>query len=342
MVDEAQLKTFLVFLFFAILSVFLIGVFWLATTPVQTVGLTLAFAAGLSMIALPCTLPLVFVIVPMSMGQGYRKGLLMAVLFGLGLTITISLYGVAVALFGQYVGLDQATRAMWSVAGLAAYLFGLTQLGFVAIALPAYTGVPSFIQKQGDYAKSFLLGLLLGNAGVGCPNPAFYVLLTYIASVGSVAYGAELGLVHGLGRALPLIAFAVLGILGVNVAQSIARRRMDIERFTGWALILVGAFILSNGIFGHLWYESSLFHSGLNRLWATTVGAQVAEVEIHTTEMEASIPYAAYAPWFLLALAVAPVLYGYYRSRNATELAILLLVTLLLWAGVYPLPGGGM
>ncbi|MBT8251707.1 MAG: cytochrome C biogenesis protein, partial [Nitrosopumilus sp.] len=46
----------------------------------------IAYVAGLSMIVLPCTLPLVFIIVPLSMGQGYKKGLTMALLFGLGLT----------------------------------------------------------------------------------------------------------------------------------------------------------------------------------------------------------------------------------------------------------------
>jgi cytochrome c-type biogenesis protein len=38
--------------------------------------LIIAYLAGLSMIILPCTLPLVFIIIPLSMGKGGKKGLL--------------------------------------------------------------------------------------------------------------------------------------------------------------------------------------------------------------------------------------------------------------------------
>jgi len=58
--------------------------------------LVIAYIAGLSMIVLPCTLPLVFIIVPLSMGKGYKKGLSMALLFSLGLVITITSYGVVI------------------------------------------------------------------------------------------------------------------------------------------------------------------------------------------------------------------------------------------------------
>jgi len=59
--------------------------------------IVIAYVAGLSMIVLPCTLPLVFIIVPLSMGKGYKKGLSMALLFGIGLTITIASYGIVIA-----------------------------------------------------------------------------------------------------------------------------------------------------------------------------------------------------------------------------------------------------
>ncbi|MFV1917012.1 MAG: hypothetical protein ACC618_00780, partial [Patescibacteria group bacterium] len=69
--SPAQKKTraYLVSAFFVLIVIFLVGMFWLASTPGQTVGLTLSFAAGLSMIVLPCTFPLVFVLVPLAMGK---------------------------------------------------------------------------------------------------------------------------------------------------------------------------------------------------------------------------------------------------------------------------------
>ena len=69
--------------------------------------LIIAYVAGLSMIILPCTLPLVFIIIPLSMGKGYKKGLGMAMLFGAGLITTITLYGLGVGVIGKTASLDQ-------------------------------------------------------------------------------------------------------------------------------------------------------------------------------------------------------------------------------------------
>jgi len=89
--------------------------------------LVIAYVAGLSMIILPCTLPLVFIIIPLSMGKGYKKGLSMALLFGAGLVTTITLYGLAVATIGKTASLDQFSTIMFLIAGIAGFVFGLSQ-----------------------------------------------------------------------------------------------------------------------------------------------------------------------------------------------------------------------
>lgn len=229
--------------------------------------ITIAYVAGLSMIVLPCTLPLVFIIVPLSMGKGYRKGLFMALLFGMGLTITIASYGMAIAAIGQSASLDQASTIMFLIAGITAFVFGLSQLKIISLRLPSYSGTPKFIQKRGEYTKSFFMGLLLGNAGVGCPNPLFYWLLIYIAGTGSIEIGASLGVVHGVGRAIPLILMSVLAVLGINATKSLTVKRASIERASGWMLIVIGSFLIINGLpEGHEWYEETFVHQGWNKL----------------------------------------------------------------------------
>ncbi len=229
--------------------------------------LTIAYVAGLSMIVLPCTLPLVFIIVPLSMGKGYKKGLSMSLLFGAGLTITIAAYGTGVAILGQTASLDQVTTIMFLIAGIAAFLFGLSQLKLINLKLPSYSGTPSFIQNRGEYSKSFFMGLLLGNAGVGCPNPLFYWLLIYIAGTGSLEIGASLGVVHGVGRAIPLILLSTLAILGINATKGLTRKKESIEKATGIMLIVIGAFLIINGLpEGHEWYEETFIHQGWNML----------------------------------------------------------------------------
>ena len=229
--------------------------------------LVIAYVAGLSMIILPCTLPLVFIIIPLSMGKGYKKGLSMAILFGAGLITTITLYGLGVATIGKTASLDQFSTIMFLIAGIAGFVFGLSQLKLITFKMPTYSKTPKFIQNRGEYVKSYLMGVLLGNAGVGCPNPMFYWLLIYIAGTGSLEIGSSLGFVHGVGRALPLILFSLLAVLGVNATKGLTTNRIKVEKITGWMLVLIGAFLIINGIpGGHVWYEGTIVHLGWNNL----------------------------------------------------------------------------
>ncbi|HDZ54108.1 MAG TPA: cytochrome C biogenesis protein [Candidatus Nealsonbacteria bacterium] len=314
---EFQKKTRvpLVVAFFILTSIFLIGIFWLAFTPGQTVGLTLAFAAGLSMIFLPCTLPLAFVIVPLSMGRGYKKGLLMALFFGLGLSITLAIYGTVIAWAGKLFGLDRATQIMFFVAGLAAFSFGLSELKLLKFKIPGFSAAtPKWIQKKGSYLKSFFLGFFLGNAGVGCPNPAFYVLLAYIASTGSLAYGGWLGFIHGAGRAVPLIALSILGILGINATGWIVKKKVTVDKVMGWALVIIGAFIFINGLpGGHQWYEETFIHQGWNR--AVEVVGLPAELEMDEHK-HIEQPFQKFIPWIFFSLIFIPIIWNKLRKTK--------------------------
>ncbi|KKS38357.1 MAG: hypothetical protein UV01_C0004G0159 [Parcubacteria group bacterium GW2011_GWA2_42_14] len=197
------------------------GLFWFffvgSSSPVGFGWYVFSFAAGLSMIVLPCTLPLAFVIVPLSMGKGPVKGFSIALAFGIGIAITLSMYGVIAALVGEVaIGtlgapLEVVKNWLYFVAGLFAFIFALGELGLVRFRMPTYSGAyPMFIQRQKDVFKALLLGLFLGNIGVGCPHPATPVILTRIASSGDVFYGWSLFFFHAVGRVLPLLFLAIL------------------------------------------------------------------------------------------------------------------------------------
>lgn len=276
--DDKKIRFRIAMTGFVLFIIFVIGIFWFLSNPQMGAGLTLSFIAGLTMIFLPCTLPMAFVIVPMTLGKAPLKGFLMALFFGLGLAITLSFYGVFIAAIGQFLGLTAATQIMLIVGGGASLFFGISEIGLIKFRLPSYTGkFPDFIQKQGDYIKVFLLGLFLGNAGVGCPNPAFYVLMGYIATVGDLFNGWFLGFVHGVGRAVPLIFLAILGILGINATSKIAGKQEVIEKYMGWVLIFIGAFILTFGLFGHDWFVSSGFHTSWEKVVVKVAGEQFGE-----------------------------------------------------------------
>ena len=270
--------------------------------------LVIAYVAGLSMIVLPCTLPLVFIIVPLSMGKGYKKGITMALLFSFGLVITITAYGVGIAAIGQSASLDQVSTVMFLIAGVAAFVFGLSQLKIISLRMPSYSGTPKFIQKRGEYAKSFFMGLLLGNAGVGCPNPLFYWLLIYIAGTGSLEIGASVGVVHGVGRAIPLILMSVLAVLGINATKSLTVKRESIERASGWMLIIIGAFLIINGLpEGHEWYEETFIHQGWNKLIDMTPIPAEFEMEEHDHGHDDVENFKSFYTVLLAALITSPI-----------------------------------
>lgn len=284
--------------------------------------LTIAYVAGLSMIVLPCTLPLVFIIVPLSMGKGYKKGLSMSLLFGAGLTITIAAYGTGVAILGQTASLDQVSTIMFLIAGIAAFLFGLSQLKLINLKLPSYSGTPSFIQNRGEYSKSFFMGLLLGNAGVGCPNPLFYWLLIYIAGTGSLEIGASLGVVHGVGRAIPLILLSTLAILGINATKGLTRKKESIEKVTGIMLIVIGAFLIINGLpEGHEWYEETFIHQGWNELIELTPFPAEFAMDEHEHEYGVEEDFSkTVMPIILFVLIAVPMIwYSIQRKRKIIE-----------------------
>jgi len=281
---NGAVKKKLVLTAFVLFSLLLVGLFYLFTSAGQTANIAFAYAVGLSMIVLPCTLPLAFVIVPMAMGKKPMKGFLMSVFFGLGLAITLSIYGFFVALIGKSIGLDQAigeagtvSKVLFVIGGLAAFIFGLSELSLIKFKMPSFGGaIPQSIQKQGDYLKAFFLGLFLGNAGVGCPNPLFYVLLGDIAVVGSLTNGWWLGFVHGIGRATPLVFLAILGILGVNAVGNIAKKAIVVKKWTGIALIVLGAIIFIMGT-SHGWYEGTVVHREWNKVVKIVAGNKVVE-----------------------------------------------------------------
>ncbi len=267
-----QFKAFVIVAIFSLATIIAGGLFWLfvlgTNTPVGAGWFLFSYAAGLSMIVLPCTLPLAFVIVPLSMGKGFMRGISMAIAFSVGVTITLSMYGILAAVLGNAVvgfsGAEGEVIKNWfyALAGIFAIVFALGNLGFIKVRMPTYSGAaPMFIQKQQEILKALLLGLFLGNIGVGCPHPATPILLTRIAVEGDVFYGWLLFFVHAIGRITPLMLLALLAIAGVNATSALVKHREKIEKATGWGMVFVGAFLLVLGFFTHAWWVNSGTHT---------------------------------------------------------------------------------
>lgn len=338
--QQSKLKTIFTISAVGLFALITFGALWAfflgPATPVGAGWYVFSFAAGITMIVLPCTLPLAFVIVPLSMGKGPAKGLGIALMFGAGVALMLSIYGVLAALVGEVaIGtlgapLEVVKNWLYFIAGVFAYLFALGELGLVRFRMPSYTGAaPAFIQKQGDYIKAFLLGLFLGNIGVGCPHPATPVILTRIAVSGDVFYGWLLFLVHAIGRVLPLLLLAILGIWGVNALSWVVARKDRIERATGWGMVFVAGFILVLGLFTHDWWVNSGQHTFLESLtqeeklvgiFAERIGVGVPHA--HGLEEGAGLfgQPLSWGNWVLVLLWIIPMWWMFFKEHSALKM----------------------
>jgi cytochrome c-type biogenesis protein len=271
------------------------------------------------MIFLPCTLPLALIIVPIAMNESPKKGIIMSLYFGAGMMITFSLYGIAFASIGYITGLLTANVIAGIIGGGLAYIFGLSEIGLIKMKIPGFeTAMPDFIQKQGDYIKVFLLGLLLANVGIGCPNPVFYVLLTYVIGTADIFTGWSIMAIHGIGRATPLIFLVILGILGVNATTSITERMVSVRKLTGWGMIVVGTILFTiTGLFRG-WFEESAFHESWNHILITLSGGNIGEVETLSSETSLILETVPQwpGPYVLILLLFIPVILYFYKKRK--------------------------
>lgn len=318
-------------------AITVVGLIWLfafsAGSPIGFGWFIFSFAAGLSMIVLPCTLPLAFVIVPLSLGKSARKGLSIALAFSLGVSLMLSVYGILAALVGEAaIGtlgapLEVIKNWLYMIAGAFALVFALGELNLIRFRMPSYTGsAPAFIQKQSDYLKAFLLGLFLGNIGVGCPHPATPVILARIAVAGDVFYGWMLFFVHAVGRVIPLLILVLLALIGINALSWLTARKEKIEKASGWAMVFTAAFILVLGLFTHDWWVYSGQHSFFEFLmqeerFVSVIAERIGVKPPHTHTLPSGtgmfgLPFWL-GNWVLVLLWIVPLFWYWKKQKSA-------------------------
>ena len=200
----------------------------------------------------------------MSMQKSPLQGLIRIVFFALGLSLTLTAYGAGLAYIGKIVGFAQIQFGLFLIGGTVAYIFGLWMMKLVNLHM-AEKGLPVWLNRMPGGGTPFVTGVALGNWGIGCPDPVFYVLLVYLATVGDVWQGTMMTAAYAAGRSLPIVGLAVLGLLGVNAIPALVKRRAIVDRFFGWVLAAIGGFMLSALLFG-MWFESTWVHEGWNWL----------------------------------------------------------------------------
>jgi cytochrome c biogenesis protein CcdA len=201
--------------------------------------------------ALTASNPCVLVMIPLAMAYvgGYagslnwRQSLVLSLFFVVGLSITFTILGVIAASLGSLLG-DVGSFWQYAVAGIC-LVMGLHLLGVFSFELP----LPKrFTSRKRGALGAFLLGLLFGIVSTPCATPILAVLLVYIASKGSYAYGALLLFTYALGHSvLIVLAGTSMGMAkGLLESQNLQKATLVLQKAAGVIIILVGLFFLGS------------------------------------------------------------------------------------------------
>jgi cytochrome c-type biogenesis protein len=222
----------------------------------QSLGVLVAFTAGMFSFLSPCVLPLfpsyLSFITGMSVADltadlgaaARRRILLHAIAFVLGFGVVFVALGASFSAAGQLL-LDHRDLIR-RVGGALIVLFGLYIAGVLKIAFFGRTQQWQIREKPAGYVGSFLVGVTFAIGWTPCVGPILGAILSLAGTAETVGRGVGLLVAYSAGLGLPFIlsAMALGGFL-----RLFKRYRPLIpvmERAAGVILVVVGILVFTN------------------------------------------------------------------------------------------------
>lgn len=209
------------------------------------VAVPVVFLGGLVTALNPCVLASI----PLAVGfvGGYTRGrskgyaFLLALFLFLGIAAAFTVLGLIAGLAGTLFG---TTSKFWPVLIIVVCVLMAGQiLFFPRFELP----MPRHVAPRvGGAFGAFLLGALTGVIATPCAMPILAVLLSYVASKGSIIYGGLLLFTYALGHSvLVLVAGTSIGIAESMVnSKGLKKVSTVLKKASGVLLLLVAAYFV--------------------------------------------------------------------------------------------------
>jgi cytochrome c-type biogenesis protein len=216
-----------------------------------TLGLLIAFTAGLLSFLSPCVLPLIPSYVTFITGMSLeevqsarRTALVHSLLFIAGFTLIFLALGATASVLGRVL---LAVREWISRAGgVLIIVFGLYLLGVFNIRALGQERRLHLATKPVGYLGTVLVGLAFGAGWTPCIGPILGSILIYTSSAADLGRGLVLLLMYSLGLAVPFL-LAALAINHFLVAFARFRSAMVwVNRIGGVLLIAIGVLLLTD------------------------------------------------------------------------------------------------
>jgi cytochrome c-type biogenesis protein len=216
-----------------------------------SLGIAIAFTAGLLSFLSPCVLPLIPSYVTFITGLSLedvqtarRAALIHAVLFILGFTLIFLALGATATAVGQLLNYQRVWISR--VGGVLIIVFGLYMLGVFNVSFFSQERRVHIANKPVGYLGTVLVGIAFGAGWTPCIGPILGSILTYAASSADLRRGLWLLLAYSLGLAVPFLLSAVAVERFLDFFSRMKRQMSWITRTSGVLMVAVGILMVTN------------------------------------------------------------------------------------------------
>ena len=210
-----------------------------------SVGLFIAFGAGVLSFLSPCVLPLIpsymSFITGMSleeMGDQRRAAVTHALLFVSGFTLIFVALGATATSLGRLLQFHQVWLERFG--GVLIIVFGLYLLGVFARERRVHIQ-----NKPLGYLGSILVGVAFGAGWTPCIGPILGSILLYSSSQGDLAQGVVLLFSYSMGLAVPFLIAALAVERFITWFQSYRQYMPLVTRASGGMMVFLGLLLIS-------------------------------------------------------------------------------------------------
>jgi cytochrome c-type biogenesis protein len=215
----------------------------------DSVGLTVAFAAGVLSFLSPCVLPLVPSYVSFltglsleELGERRWHALIHAALFVTGFTLIFMALGATATQLGRF--LNQYQLWLERAGGVLIVVFGLYLLGAIRWGPLSRERRFQLHDRPVGYLGSVLVGVAFGAGWTPCIGPILGSILMYTGARASLGQGLALLFAYSLGLAVPFLLAAIAVERFLGWFKRFRRFIPLTTRLAGAVLVLVGALLM--------------------------------------------------------------------------------------------------
>jgi cytochrome c-type biogenesis protein len=221
-----------------------------------SVGVLVAFSAGLFSFLSPCVLPLfpsyLSFITGMSVADlsqdltatARRRVLLHSVAFVVGFSVVFVALGASFSAAGQL--LFQYRDTIRIVGGVLIVVFGLYIAGLLKVGFFGRTQQWQIREKPAGYVGSFLVGVTFAIGWTPCVGPILGAILSLAGTAETVERGVGLLMAYSAGLGLPFLLSAVALGGFLKFFKKYRPLIPVVERGAGVLLVVVGVLVATN------------------------------------------------------------------------------------------------